>query len=167
MSPPNLSVPLPFHPESPTPGGFVKPTTPHTPLPLNKIPLCLPPPIPPLCFPNPNQPFDGICGPASDSFVGQIGLQAVTYPKCFHNHSRKVVFAISFMKGYVATWSQLLWCSICVTIPKAHCTGGIYCVVIHPGKGYIITKGGRYYMGKCYYKRSNLLYREDQIITRG
>ncbi|KNZ57485.1 uncharacterized protein VP01_2146g1 [Puccinia sorghi] len=44
------------------------------------------------------------------------------------------------------TW--LFWCSNCVTMPKAHCTGN----------GYIITRGVRYYMGKGYYKRSKLLH---------
>ncbi|KNZ57547.1 putative signal peptide protein [Puccinia sorghi] len=42
-----------------------------------------------------------------------------------------------------------LWCSIWVTMPKAHCTGG------------------RYYMGKGYYKRRKVLHREGYIITRG
>ncbi|KNZ55900.1 uncharacterized protein VP01_254g5, partial [Puccinia sorghi] len=36
------------------------------------------------------KPFYGTCGTASEAFIGQIGLHAVTYPK-----------------DYAATWSQL------------------------------------------------------------
>ncbi|KNZ63342.1 uncharacterized protein VP01_11577g1, partial [Puccinia sorghi] len=46
--------------------------------------------------------------PASNPmvFVGHIGLHSITYPKCFPTNTRKVVFAVLFMKDYAATWSQ-------------------------------------------------------------
>ncbi|KNZ49813.1 uncharacterized protein VP01_4761g2 [Puccinia sorghi] len=52
------------------------------------------------------QPFDGTRGAAAKVFVGQIGLHAVTYPKRFPTDTRKVVFAVFFMRDYTATWSQ-------------------------------------------------------------
>ncbi|KNZ47119.1 uncharacterized protein VP01_666g14 [Puccinia sorghi] len=55
-----------------------------------------------LCLPNPNPSM----GTAANLFVGQISLHAVTYPKRFPTDASKVVFAISFMKDYAATWSH-------------------------------------------------------------
>ncbi|KNZ45661.1 uncharacterized protein VP01_7930g1 [Puccinia sorghi] len=52
------------------------------------------------------QPFDGTRGAAAKVFVGQIGLHAITYLKCFPKDAIKVVFAVLFMKDYAATWSQ-------------------------------------------------------------
>ena len=52
------------------------------------------------------QPFNGTRGALAESFVGQIGLHAVTYPERFPTDSSKVAFAISFMTDYAATWSQ-------------------------------------------------------------
>ncbi|KNZ48356.1 uncharacterized protein VP01_5729g1 [Puccinia sorghi] len=52
------------------------------------------------------QPFDGTRCAASEAFVGQIGLHAVTYPKIFPTNTSKVAFAVSFMKDYTETWSQ-------------------------------------------------------------
>ncbi|KNZ48951.1 uncharacterized protein VP01_5302g1, partial [Puccinia sorghi] len=56
----------------------------RTPLPLNKIPLGLPSPIPPLCSPNP-------------PLMGPVALLLILF---------KVVFATLFKKDYAATWSQ-------------------------------------------------------------
>ncbi|KNZ54792.1 hypothetical protein VP01_2854g4 [Puccinia sorghi] len=42
-----------------------------------------------------------------------------------------------------------MWCAFCVTIPKAHCTGGSYYLVIQTGKGY--------------YERRKVLNREGYI----
>ncbi|KNZ44543.1 uncharacterized protein VP01_905g8 [Puccinia sorghi] len=52
------------------------------------------------------QPFDGTHGATAKAFIGQIGLHAVTYPKKFPTETRKVVFAVLFMRDYAATWSQ-------------------------------------------------------------
>ncbi|KNZ49308.1 uncharacterized protein VP01_509g3 [Puccinia sorghi] len=57
----------------------------------------------PACNP---QPFNGTGGTTSKAFFGQIGLHAITYPKRFPTDGSKVVFAVSFMKDYTATWSQ-------------------------------------------------------------
>ncbi|KNZ62855.1 uncharacterized protein VP01_1214g2 [Puccinia sorghi] len=52
------------------------------------------------------KPFNGTRGAAVEVFVGQIGLHAITNPKCFPTNTSKVVFAVLFMKDYTATWSQ-------------------------------------------------------------
>ncbi|KNZ64332.1 uncharacterized protein VP01_10406g1 [Puccinia sorghi] len=52
------------------------------------------------------QPFDGTRGAAAKAFVSQIGLHAITYPERFPTNTSKVLFAVSFMKDYTATWSQ-------------------------------------------------------------
>ncbi|KNZ48473.1 uncharacterized protein VP01_5648g1, partial [Puccinia sorghi] len=51
-------------------------------------------------------PFNGTCGAAAESFVGQILLHTVTYPEQFPTDSSKVAFAILFMTDYTETWSQ-------------------------------------------------------------
>ncbi|KNZ61408.1 uncharacterized protein VP01_1403g1 [Puccinia sorghi] len=70
---------------------------------LDQILLPLPPLIP-WCLPNPN-PSMGPVAPAK-AFVGQIFLNAITYPKSFPTNASKVVFAVLFMKDYTATRSQ-------------------------------------------------------------
>ncbi|KNZ43811.1 uncharacterized protein VP01_9842g1, partial [Puccinia sorghi] len=52
------------------------------------------------------QSFDGTRGTAGEVFIGKIGLYAVTYPKRFPTNATKVVFTVSFMRDYTATWSQ-------------------------------------------------------------
>ncbi|KNZ48864.1 uncharacterized protein VP01_535g6 [Puccinia sorghi] len=52
------------------------------------------------------QPFDRTRCTAAEVFVSQIGLHAVTYPKQFPTDTSKVVFTVSFMKDYTATWTK-------------------------------------------------------------
>ncbi|KNZ60376.1 uncharacterized protein VP01_15632g1 [Puccinia sorghi] len=52
------------------------------------------------------QHFDGTCGAADEAFVGQICLHTLTYPNQFPTDASKVVFTVSFMRDYAATWSQ-------------------------------------------------------------
>ncbi|KNZ49155.1 uncharacterized protein VP01_5177g2 [Puccinia sorghi] len=51
------------------------------------------------------QTFDGTRGAAAKAFIIQIGLHAITYPK-LPNDTRKMAFAVLFVKDYTATWSQ-------------------------------------------------------------
>ncbi|KNZ53219.1 uncharacterized protein VP01_3300g2 [Puccinia sorghi] len=52
------------------------------------------------------QPFNRTCSALAESFVGRIGLHAITYTERFPKDSSKVSFPISFMTDYAATWSQ-------------------------------------------------------------
>ncbi|KNZ54709.1 uncharacterized protein VP01_2876g2, partial [Puccinia sorghi] len=52
------------------------------------------------------QPFDGTHGATSKPFMGKIGLHAFTYPKRFPMDASKIVFAVSFMRDYAATWTK-------------------------------------------------------------
>ncbi|KNZ57329.1 uncharacterized protein VP01_2188g2 [Puccinia sorghi] len=52
------------------------------------------------------QPFNGTRGAAAESCFGKILLHTITYPEKFPTDSRKVAFAILFMKDYAETWSQ-------------------------------------------------------------
>ncbi|KNZ64397.1 uncharacterized protein VP01_10347g1, partial [Puccinia sorghi] len=64
--------------------------------------------LPPLSASNqslPSVPSPLAC-PTSKVFIGQIGLHSVTYPEQFPTDASKVVFAVSFMRDYTATWSQ-------------------------------------------------------------
>ena len=52
------------------------------------------------------QAFNGTRGALAESFVSQIGLHAITYPKRFRDDASKVAFAVSFMTDYASTWAQ-------------------------------------------------------------
>ncbi|KNZ46871.1 uncharacterized protein VP01_687g1 [Puccinia sorghi] len=52
------------------------------------------------------QPFNGTRSAAAQAFFGRIGLHAITYPEHFPTNTRKVVFAVLFMKDYAQNWSQ-------------------------------------------------------------
>ncbi|KNZ46146.1 uncharacterized protein VP01_7516g1 [Puccinia sorghi] len=55
------------------------------------------------------QPFDGTLGAAAKAFFSQIGLHAITYLKRFPTDTSKVVFAVFFMKDYIATCLSRTW----------------------------------------------------------
>ncbi|KNZ47875.1 uncharacterized protein VP01_6072g1 [Puccinia sorghi] len=96
----------------------------------------LPPQPPEPCAPSPTsistcnptsivlskpQAFNRTCGALAKSFVGQIGLHAITHSQRFPNDSRKVAFSISFMTDdpiglYPArkSWSTSVCLAACI-----------------------------------------------------
>ncbi|KNZ63889.1 uncharacterized protein VP01_10888g1, partial [Puccinia sorghi] len=105
----NLPSNLPMRRTSATPKPALMPLLANR----NKTPPPQTVPAPPptsrpksMVLPKP-PPFNRTRGAAAKSFFGQILLHTVTYPDQFPTDSSKVAFAVSFMKDYAASWSQL------------------------------------------------------------